>query len=278
MALSDEDKKEIRELVGLKDGQTIGDAIGDPIQQALNGYDKSQRKSREAQATALEGIQETLKELKEAKPAPGSGEGEGAGEGDGAGGTGGSGEITGAAKEAIERLEAANKKLAADFKRSEDARAQQAAEAEAAAKREADRNLREAIKTTATSTEIGMDPALIDMVVGHLHGDPLSRGQESRIRARESGSGYEMQFGEDKITNEPLWVPLAEGLKSWAGTDIGKRFMPAVPGGGSPRPGGAEQPAPGSGAAQIASWDDSTFAGKSPAEILAIADKAIQNQ
>lgn len=265
MPLSEDDKKEVSALVnagigsalGLKEGQGFGDLLSEQINGTINGYDARSKKEREALTKQISGIAETLKALQErqteppaqpqdpAQPAqPGA-----------------------LPKEAADRLAAMEKTLKEAEKRAqaaELARQEQEKLAAEQAKKQADRELRDEVRRVFGSKEVGADAERLDMLVAMLHGDPLSRGEESRIRKGERG--YEMQVGRNKYTQELEWKPLEEAGKEFVKTPTGKWFLPPVPGNGvQPGPQGGQN----GNRISLENLDASQFVGKNSAEILA---------
>lgn len=258
--LSEEDKTEVRgiltDALGLKEGQKLEDVVKETSQSLLNAYDKNNRKDRDETKQSLSTIQEALAKLSkppEADPTKPDDDPD-------------LSKLPPAVQKQLQDMQAANKKLADQFEASEKARKEQEQKAEESARRQADRDLRDAIRSTGTAEAIGLDPSGMDFVIAHLHGDRISRGEQSRVRLTESGR-YEMQIGEDKITNEPVWKPLENGLREWSQTDIGKRFMPAVKGKGVATPTG-QKPGSGGNAQTIDDLDPAAFEGKSAEQVL----------
>lgn len=263
MAFSDDDKKEvlgiINEALGLEEGKKLSEVLSESMDAKLNSYDKRTRKEREQTSATLSQIQETLKGISAKRDDEESNQSS-SDDPD-------LSKLPDAVKQQLEAMKAANEKLAKQFEASEKARKEQEEQAKIAAAKQADRDLRDAIRAAGISKEVGLDPEAIDFVVAHLHGDRVARGESSLVRINESGR-YEMAFGEDRVTNEPIWKPLPEAMKGWAQTTIGKRFLPAVPGGGVAPPNGAR---PNGGARKtIQDFTAEDFAGKSAEEVIAM--------
>lgn len=263
MALTEEDKKEVSGLInagiastlGLEGEKKFSDLLGEQINGTINGYDARSKKEREALTKQINGIAETLAKLQEARnepppnpdpnqpPQPGA-----------------------LPKEAADRLAAMEKTLKEAEKRAqaaEAARQEQEKLAAEQAKKQADRELREEVRRVFGSKEIGVEVDRLDTLVAVVHGDPLSRGEDSRIRKGERG--YEMLVGRNKYTQEPEWKPLEEAGKEFVKTPTGKWFLPPVPGNGV-------QPGPQGGNGNriaLENLDAAQFVGKNSAEILA---------
>lgn len=262
MPLGEDDLKTIDERIqenltkafGAPEGKTLAEHLeeqgAERTNQILNAYDKRTSKSRSALEQQLKEIQETLGALKE-----GGGQG---GEGGEEGGEGG--DLSKLPEPVRKQIEALTRKSADLEKKLEDERKARETEAEERKKIEeqsAARAMRDETQRIALSKEIGVDPERVEVMLDHLTGREM-------IRAREGG-GYEFLKGKDKYTQEPLWVPLDEGLKEFV-KGSGKMFLPAVPGtGGGDKPPGAP---PGPQGRQLT---DSEIDNLKPSEIEALA-------
>lgn len=248
--LSDDDKKEVQGLVtsalGLKEGQTLADVIGEHVNGTVNAYDK-RRKKEEGQ------LSETLKQLSEKVESLAAGGGDGDG-GDGDGDAGKGGKLSPEVQKQLDAIEKRAKQLEKDLEAERQARAAEVAERKKIEQQQAATAQREAARKSAIAA--GADPEAVEEFLDIIEHRQL-------LRQREDGKGYELQHGTDRYTQDPTWHPLDDGMKQYL-QGPGKRFLPAVQGDGGSPPGG--RPRQGAGGAVEVSAEDLVAMGSSGIE------------
>lgn len=231
MPLDEKDEARVAELVaktlGIKEGQSFAEMMGESINGLINRYDKS--KGGEAKK-AIDSLREEFGSIKEALEKATSDPTKTGGD---PGDPGikvkpdGSLDISGvqnaALKEVLSNILAASKKSqdeAAAFRkeRDEERAARQKREAE-----QAERDLTDAIRAAAIADGVNIDPKAVDQVAVLVKAAGL-------VRKREAGDGYEMVTGRNEITSEPQYGAVDAGMKNWAKAN--PRFVSANPGGG----------------------------------------------
>jgi hypothetical protein len=234
MALDDNDRTEINTIItkslGVPEGKTLADVIADSANEAINRYDKGQKKERDKLSETLKGLGENVGKLSEWQKSQAEGGG-----GGGEGGGGGSGEGTGtkkvdkskldaATREALDTLERENRKISERLAASEAASATEKAAREKVEAENARRTMLDAVRSAALHKDVGVDAERVDLLLDHLEHNSL-------VRLRETGNGYEVSVGKDR-QGDPLWEPLNDGLKQFVKTPKGAFFLPAVKGAG----------------------------------------------
>lgn len=216
MALSDEDKKEVGDLIAAGFGSdAFTKTISDATNAVVNAYDKRKTKEGEKAGEALTKLTEQVAELAKTKVKPDPDDDDDKHK-----------DLPPAVAEQLAALEKANKLLAEQnektLKIAEDAEtARKAAEDKAAVTAQTD-----AIRDAALSKDVGVDPARLPILLSHL-------SQLGLVKANEAGNGYVMHSGNNKITGEAEDGPLAETLAAFVKSDAGAMFRPAVSGQGS---------------------------------------------
>jgi len=229
----EEQQKEIKELVrgtlGLEEDQTLGDVLKGQVNDALNGYDKRQKRERKE---ADEKLDERLQGLTEAVEKGAKGP-----KGDDPDLDDPDAEIDvkklpPALRAFMDRQGKQMEKLTKQVETERMAREEAQAKADDAEEKRAAQALRDAIRTTSLDKDavgVEFDLTMSEVMIEHLF---------PKVRKSETGDGYEMQVGVEDVTNEPIYKPLAEGLKSFGGTTVGKRFQVPVKGQGPAKPQG----------------------------------------
>lgn len=231
MGLSDDDKKEVLGIVtgalGVPEGKTLADVIGEQVNTTVNAYDKRKSKETSALADAVKGITEKLTAL----------ESKGEDDDDADDGDAGGKKKGALPPEVAEQLKAFEKRtkvLEQQLDAEKKARETEKAEREKVEKQNADRARIDTVRQALAKAGI-TDPESIDFALDHLEHRGL-------VSMTEDGKAYQFKTGTD-AANEPTFAPLEAGLKEWVTKGAGKRFIPAVPGNGNPVPGGG-RPAP----------------------------------
>jgi hypothetical protein len=243
--MDQEQLKEITDGLGIADGKTLAETITEILNTTLNSYDKRKTGELEKQLAGmalppelLEGIT-ALIEAKKAEPDP-----------DPDPEKFDVTKLPAAVRAAFEGLETANKNLQTQFDDERTAREErdkklQEKEAQAAA-----RLMQDAITTAAVLKEGGgLDPARMSVLLPYIK-------EQGLVRETEGKPGtYEMNTGElDPIHSNPIFKPLSEGMKAFAGTEIGKSFRAVRPGAGTPGAPGTEVVPPKEGMRTVESY------------------------
>lgn len=248
--LSDDDRKEVSELLtkslGLAEGKTLADTISELTNAEINKYDKRTKKDRDALGETLKGLGESVKVLVDAKKEADEKGGGGDPPGTGTGGTPDLAKLDPAVRDLIQSAQREQKKLAERLEAAEKASAEEKAAREKVEAENARRTMLDAVRAAATGKDVGVDPEKADFLLDHLE-------HRQMVRMNEMKTGYEVQVGKEK-SGEPIWEPLGDGLKSFVKTQPGAFFLPAVPGagGGSGAGGGTRRSAGALSAEQIA--------------------------
>lgn len=236
--LSEAAAKEVKALItdalGLPEGKTLADVIGEQVNGTVNAYDK-RRKKEDGQ------LAETLKQLWEKVEALAAGGGEGEDDDTDAGK---GGKLSPEVQKQLEAIEKRAKQLEKDLEAERQARASEVAERKKIEQQQAATAQREAARKSAIAA--GVDPEAVEEFLDIIEHRQL-------LRQREDGKGYELQHGVDRYTQDPTWHPLDDGMKQYL-QGPGKRFLPAVQGDGGSPPGGRQRQ--GAGGAVEVSADD----------------------
>lgn len=214
----------VAKLLGVPEGKTLADFLGETtderINKILNGYDKGQKKSREDLSKQVTDIAAAIKALGEKKIDDDD-------DGSDPNAPLDMQKLSPAVRARFEAQEKAAKKLADDLDKMNKAREADAAERAKMEAEAANRSLIDAVKTTALGKKVGVDPESLDFLVAYIQ-------QNGLVKQNDAKTGYVFQLGEDKITGEPLFHPLEDGLAKFVGAGPGARFKPPVQGGGNP--------------------------------------------
>jgi hypothetical protein len=247
----------VRAGLGLEGDKPLSEVMKELVHGVVNNYDKRTSKEREAAGEKLEeqlkGITDTLEKI-------------GKGGGDDQNLDDPDAEIDlkklpAGLRAFVDRQNKAMEKLEKQVDDEKKAREKAQGEAQEAEDKRAAQALRDALRTVSLDKDavgVEFDPAMSEVMIEHL---------APRVRKAETGDGYEYQTGVEEVSQEAIFKPLAEGLKHFGGTTIGKRFQVPVKGSGVKVPAGGADRKPGE------TVSAGELAGMSPADIRKASDE-----
>jgi hypothetical protein len=236
MALTDEQRKDMVDGLGIPEGKTLAEMIADILNGTLNSYDKRKTGELEKMLGSLklpEGLAESVAKLVEAaekkvdpEPEPKDGDKPDLSK------------LPTWARTMFEGLEKANKNLQTQFNDEKTAREARDKTLEEKDAQTAERSMYDAAVAAAVAKDGGgLDPTRMTVLLPYLKDQGLIRPVEDKPGV------YEMNTGElDPIHSDPVYKPLGEAMKHFSGTEMGKTFRAARPGTTTTTPGGDETP------------------------------------
>ena len=229
-------KEELAEILaatkaglGLEGEQKLVDVMKEMVNGTLNAYDKRTSKEREAADEKLTG---QLKVITEAVEKASKSKGDDDLKLDDPDAEIDLSKLPKGLRALFDRQQKAREKLTGQVGDEKQAREKAQGEAKEAEEKRAAQALRDILRTTSLDKDavgVDFDPTMSDVMIEHL---------APKVRKSESGDGYEYQVGVEDVSNEPIFKPLVEGLKTFAGTTVGKRFQIPVKGAGPRTPAG----------------------------------------